>query len=206
MSEPSEPENEKQDAGDVVSGDVVSDGVVTGDADWKAKAQREKEELDKTLDSEERPELPPASFLGLVEELSLRSMIALGQIPNPLTGKQDTDLEAARYTIDLLGVLEEKTKGNLEASEAQAVTDVVAQLRREQAEAFREAGLRVLDDDAPCRLDQEVPRVGDAAADGASVAYRAIGDLAGNEGQEPDGCVGQRAVLDGGMDDAGADE
>ena len=129
MSEPSEPENEKQDAGDVVSGDVVSDGVVTGDADWKAKAQREKEELDKTLDSEERPELPPASFLGLVEELSLRSMIALGQIPNPLTGKQDTDLEAARYTIDLLGVLEEKTKGNLEASEAQAVTDVVAQLR-----------------------------------------------------------------------------
>lgn len=119
MSDPSKPEKGKTD----------DETIVTGDADWKAKVQREKEELEEKMGGQGRPELPPASFLGLVEELSLRSMIALGQMPNPLTGSQHSDLEAAHYTIDLLGILEEKTRGNLEADEASALTDVVSQLR-----------------------------------------------------------------------------
>ena len=43
--------------------------------------------------------------------------MALGQIENPLTKKKETDLNQARYTIDILRILKDKTKGNLTEAE-----------------------------------------------------------------------------------------
>jgi len=98
------------------------------DDSWKHKAQQEKEKL---AGEEEAPahRYPPASFLGLVEELSLRAMLALGQLPNPVTGEVIFDPEAAKYTIDLLGVLEARTQGKLEPAEARGLQEVLHNLR-----------------------------------------------------------------------------
>ena len=99
------------------------------DASWKEQARREKEKLDAARDTDESGPLPEASFLGLVEELALRVLFALGEMPNPLTGTQEVDLPAARYTIDLLGVLEEKTSGNLTADEKKLLDSALYETR-----------------------------------------------------------------------------
>jgi hypothetical protein len=100
------------------------------DESWKEKAQKEKEKLaSKEKESAGPQQLPPASFLGLVEDLALRAMMALGQFRDPGTNEVYLDLEGAKYVIDLLAVLETKTKGNLDANEAAAVKDLLHNLR-----------------------------------------------------------------------------
>ena len=97
------------------------------DESWKEKARQEKEKLSDV--PEEAPELPPASFLGLIDELSLRVMLALGQIRNPKSPEVYVDLDGAKYTIDTIEMLLEKTKGNLVPEEEAAVGDVLHNLR-----------------------------------------------------------------------------
>jgi len=101
------------------------------DESWKEKAKREKEKLAEEAreEREEIQELPPASFLGIVEDLSVRALLALGQLPNPATGEVYFDPASARYTIDLLGVLEEKTRGNLTPDEQSGIQQVLHNLR-----------------------------------------------------------------------------
>ncbi|MGQ9589584.1 MAG: DUF1844 domain-containing protein [Planctomycetota bacterium] len=106
------------------------------DETWKLRAQKEKEKL---ASSEEGrlPELPPATFLGLVQELSFRALLALGQVANAATGEVYLDLDEAKYAIDMLGVLEEKTRGNLAPAEQAALTEVLHGLRLTFVETSR---------------------------------------------------------------------
>ena len=102
------------------------------DESWKEKAQKEKEKLADAAAAaagQAPKQLPAASFLALVEDLALRVMLSLGQFRDPMTGEVYLDLEAAKYAIDLLGVLEQKTKGNLEPSEEAALKEVLHNLR-----------------------------------------------------------------------------
>ena len=50
-------------------------------------------------------------------------------MPNPVSGKTETDLEQAKHFIDMLGVLEEKTKGNLTDDESRSLESVLFDLR-----------------------------------------------------------------------------
>ena len=61
--------------------------------------------------------------------LAEQAMAALGQIPDPLENKPVVRLELARHHIDTLGVLEEKTKGNLTDEEHEMLETVLHQLR-----------------------------------------------------------------------------
>ena len=110
------------------------------DESWKEQARCEKEKLDAGGDADESGPLPEACFLGLVEELALRVLFALGEMPNPVTGTQEVDLPAARYTIDLLGVLEEKTSGNLSPEESAALADLLVRLRMTYVDYARQGG------------------------------------------------------------------
>ena len=56
-------------------------------------------------------------------------MAALGQLPDPIEGKPVVRKELAKFQIDMLAVLEEKTKGNLSAEESSMLTDVLHKLR-----------------------------------------------------------------------------
>ena len=68
-------------------------------------------------------------FLQLVLGLSQSAMIALGKLKNPITNKIETDLEAARDTIDTLAALESRTQGNLEPEEMRVLQQSLASLR-----------------------------------------------------------------------------
>jgi hypothetical protein len=79
--------------------------------------------------SDERPARDAALFLQLVLGLSQSAMIALGKLMNPITRKVETDLEAARDTIDTLAALEARTRGNLSPDEARVLQQALASLR-----------------------------------------------------------------------------
>ena len=71
----------------------------------------------------------PASFLSLVMSLASNAAASLGMMPHPVTGETGVDLPTAKHWIDVLGMLERKTKGNLDRQEDQALENLLADLR-----------------------------------------------------------------------------
>jgi hypothetical protein len=74
-------------------------------------------------------ERPPASFTLLVASLAAQVQVSLGLVENPVTGKTERDLAAAKHGIDLLEVIEAKTKGNLDEREAGLLAHLLYDLR-----------------------------------------------------------------------------
>jgi hypothetical protein len=72
---------------------------------------------------------PDPLFLGLIENLVLNASYQLGQSSDDPMQPPQLDLEGARETIDLLGMLQRKTRGNLAEEEARYLEQVVFQLR-----------------------------------------------------------------------------
>ena len=104
------------------------------DEDWKSQVEAEKEALAKEPEtgntaSSGPHDLPPASFEMLVTTFASEAMVALGQLPNPFTNEHTLNWEHARYTIDMLQVLQDKTKGNLGTEEAAMLETLLHQLR-----------------------------------------------------------------------------
>ncbi len=56
--------------------------------------------------------VPEATFLNFLSGLSAQALMQFGDIPNPITGTRDVNPAYAKYTVELLRILEEKTKGN----------------------------------------------------------------------------------------------
>lgn len=73
--------------------------------------------------------LPEIDFPTFILSLATSAQVHLGVIPNPTTGKQEIDLPLAKQTIDILGVLDEKTKGNLSDEEARLLEHLLYDLR-----------------------------------------------------------------------------
>ena len=105
------------------------------DSDWKAEAQAEKERLVKKeqekaeTDGPGRERPPKPDFKALMGVLASQAILSLGAMGDPKTGKVVIDLEGARFCIELLAVLEEKTKGNLTDEEAKELGLVINELR-----------------------------------------------------------------------------
>ncbi len=72
---------------------------------------------------------PKLDFETLIRSFAGTAMLQLGLVEDPVHGRIPPDLEAARETIDMLGLLEEKTRGNLTSSEQRFLEDVLYQLR-----------------------------------------------------------------------------
>ncbi len=102
------------------------------DEDWKNQIAAEKEELqrgEETSDAPLQQEFPPASFEMLVTTFATEAMMALGQLPNPVSNESSFSPEHARYAIDMLQMLEEKTQGNLSPEEGNMLSSLLHQLR-----------------------------------------------------------------------------
>ena len=68
-------------------------------------------------------------FMGLCTSLVTQAWMQLGKIKNPMTDKIESDLDAASLTIDMLGMLKEKTKGNVGDDETKILDQSVNELR-----------------------------------------------------------------------------
>lgn len=83
-------------------------------------------------------EVPPEiTFSTFVISLSTQALMHLGEIPNPLTGKMENDIPVAKQMIDIIGMLREKTRGNLDQGEEKLVEDVLFDLRMRYVEAVK---------------------------------------------------------------------
>ena len=110
------------------------------DEDWKTQAQKEKEQLKnkEKIEKEEKQEdqakpaqqpLPKGDISTLISMLATQAMFAMGFIQTEKDKEPTVDLNMAKFNIDLLETLEEKTKGNLSDDEQKMLTDAVSQLR-----------------------------------------------------------------------------
>ncbi len=78
---------------------------------------------------QETPPRPPIDFPSYLLSYYTQGLVLLGEVPNPYTNKKEEDVEAARHTIDILSMLEQKTKGNLTREEQQLLESVLYELR-----------------------------------------------------------------------------
>ena len=116
---------------------------IIGDEDWKQEAQQEKEVLaakeetekkeDKEQDQEQEPQargpLPEGNLAALISMLATQALFALGLLHIKGQEGREPDLEMAKYNIDMLDVLVEKTKGNLTDEEEQVLSTTLSELR-----------------------------------------------------------------------------
>ena len=113
------------------------DKKIIVDENWKHEAQKEKqilaaqEKAEKEKTKDEKPErgpLPKGDFAALISMLVTQAFYALGAIK--MEGQEkEPDLELARYNIDMLETLEEKTKGNLTEKEKKVLAETLNQVR-----------------------------------------------------------------------------
>jgi len=95
------------------------------DESWKEAVDKKKANLEK-----EGKAIPPEpDFSFFVTTLSLQASIDLGEVPNPVTNKKEENLIQAKFLIDTLAMLKEKTKGNLTPEEANFLENVLYELR-----------------------------------------------------------------------------
>ena len=107
------------------------------DSDWKAEAQAEKQRLDEKSKAASPDDakgsanggMPPATFETLVSTFATQALFAMGAIPDPRSGQRMANMDMARHNIDMLGVLEEKTKGNLTEEQENMVASTIYELR-----------------------------------------------------------------------------
>ena len=112
----------------------------------------------KTEQPEERPAPGPAAPTAAVPEgelhhaegemtfttfmvgLSTQALAALGEIPDPMSGERSKDLNAAQQLIDIIGMLREKTRGNLDPDEDGLIEAILFDLRMKYVELARQSG------------------------------------------------------------------
>jgi hypothetical protein len=136
------------------------------DDSWKEEARREKEAAAKARAAqaapaeaptkgeaaapqppeaaEKKPTGTPAEqqqtkiFMTFLAGLAQQALMQLGELENPYTGGQDMDLKGARYTIELLAVIQGKTKGNLTPDEDQSLSETIHDLKMRYVEIANE--------------------------------------------------------------------
>ena len=99
------------------------------------KGERKIEELPGKDSSPQEGPLPEIDFTHFIFSLSTSALIQLGEVQDPFTQKSAKNLLLAKQTIDLIGMLKEKTKGNLTPEEEKVIEYVLYDLRMRYVKA-----------------------------------------------------------------------
>jgi hypothetical protein len=126
--------NEEQE-----KGFVVKDKRFSSKKEEKEESQiKEEGKIEGTpkedVSAQEGP-LPEIDFTNFVLSLSTSALIQLGEIEDPFTQKSTKNLPLAKQTIDLIGMVKEKTKGNLSPDEEKVIEYVLYDLRMRYVKA-----------------------------------------------------------------------
>jgi hypothetical protein len=87
----------------------------------------------------EPPEEPEVTFTTFMVGLSTQALAALGEISDPVSGARSKDLQAAQQLIDIIGMLREKTRGNLDRDEDGLIEAILFDLRMKYVELARQS-------------------------------------------------------------------
>lgn len=85
--------------------------------------------LEEKISGQEAHTRPPIDFPSYILSYYTQGLVLLGEVPNPYTNKKEEDVEAASHTVEILSMLQQKTKGNLSKDEEQLLDTVLYELR-----------------------------------------------------------------------------
>lgn len=85
--------------------------------------------------SEKKESLPKINFSSFILSLYSSGLVQLGKVEDPSTGKTSVNLDLAKHTIDMIAMLDEKTKGNLDEEESNLLKALLSELRLAFVEA-----------------------------------------------------------------------
>ena len=117
------------------SGFTVKDRRIFAEKDEDVKNKEAKDEplkqeaKDEPLKQEPQAPLPEINFATFIFSLNASAMLHLGVMEDPATGKKVKNLPLGKQTIDILGMIEEKTKGNLSKEEENLLKNILYDLR-----------------------------------------------------------------------------
>lgn len=107
-----------------------------GSVDKRETEEKSKENIREDVENEKRiksspdyGKIPPVDFQTFISTLATNALIHLGHLPEPSTGQQVRNLDVARYHIDVIDMLKEKTKGNLSSQEEEFLKDILSDLK-----------------------------------------------------------------------------
>ena len=100
------------------------------DQQWKDQKVKEKSHAENEKQAYHQP-----TFTVFLSSLTMQAMMALGKLENPLSGKTEVNSEQARFLIDTIEIIQEKTKNNLNAEEAKLLDESLFNLRMMYVEA-----------------------------------------------------------------------
>lgn len=112
------------------------------DESWKDSVSKEKEDTassgshdcDEGCECGQDQGEMEVNFLNYVMSLGYQAMIFLGEVPHPMTGKSEKNLRQAKFLIDTLQLLKDKTKGNLTSQEDQMLSSSLYELQMKYVE------------------------------------------------------------------------
>ena len=84
---------------------------------------------DENRESKPSPPLPTINFATFIFSLNSSALVQLGMMEDPMSGEKSKNLPLAKQTIDILSMLEEKTRGNLDKDEAAMLKNILYDLR-----------------------------------------------------------------------------
>ncbi len=84
-----------------------------------------------------KQQIPEASFRLFISSLATQTLINLGEMENPLNKKKGLALDQAKFTIDTLQILKDKTEGNLTDEESKYLDTIIYDLRMRYVEKAR---------------------------------------------------------------------
>lgn len=100
------------------------------DDSWKETVEKEKTQDEKSSAGKINGEYPQEiNFSLFLSSLMIEGLLALGEVENPVTKKKETNIGQARYVIDILSMLQEKTNNNLTPEEKNALEQILYELR-----------------------------------------------------------------------------
>ena len=126
--------SEEQEKGFVVK-DKRFSAKKEGEGNFRAEEEKKGEEASKTGTPEQDVPLPEINFISFLFSLSTSTLIQLGEIEDPISKKKDKNLPLAKQTIDLIGMLQEKTKANLTPNEEKMMENILYDLRMRYVKA-----------------------------------------------------------------------
>ena len=99
------------------------------DESWKSNVENQKQELPKEQGGHSDFIPPQASFVTFISSLSFQAIIALGEMDNPFSGKKEESLPQAKFVIDTLDMIKDKTLGNLSSDETGLLDNIIGELK-----------------------------------------------------------------------------
>ena len=99
--------------------------------------EKEGEKKETKAEDAQRPPLPEVNFNSLIFSLSSSALLHIGEIADPQSGENKKDLPMAKHSIDIIAMLQEKTRGNLTEEEETFMDNILADLRMRYVKAAK---------------------------------------------------------------------